>query len=97
MLLVDYGEALPAPAETEQPDFAAIFWGLHLAGDDQDTADGALIAFRDTALYQAVAALLTPDDLPGLGRALAQCERLAGPDGIASRLLRMLNETRLGK
>ncbi|MFT4040158.1 MAG: hypothetical protein QM692_18400 [Thermomicrobiales bacterium] len=92
--LVDHGLTLPAPLQeggTGLPGSATVF-GLHL--DDED--GGALIAFNDAALAEKVAALLTPEDAPDAGRALAQVGRLAGPDGLAARMLWLDAEVRLG-
>lgn len=50
--------------------------------------DGALIAFTDPALYDAACEALTDDDaFTNHAQAVAQCERLAGEDGLAARLL----------
>jgi hypothetical protein len=84
-LLIDYSYGLPAASADALPG-AATIWGLHLSTMvGRSPEDGALIAFNDDALYQAAVALLTSDDLPDLNRALAQCHRLGGPDGIAAR------------
>lgn len=97
ILFVDYAESLPAPADPAIEDSgAATIWGLHLGSSDGPSGDGVLIAFRDRALYDAAKLLMTPDDTPDLGRALAQCARLSGPDGIAARLQYVLDEVRLG-
>jgi len=97
-LFVDYGFTLPAPLHGDHLAGAATLWGLHLKRPDEpkDVSEGALIAFNDRALYVATLALLTADDLPDLARALAQCRRLAGPDGIAARQLRVLDAVRVG-
>jgi len=73
-----------------------MVWGLHLGRDGERVTEGALIAFRDARLYQAATTLMDSDDLPNLDRALAQCERLGGPNGLAARHLRILHETRFG-
>lgn len=92
--LVDHGLTLPAPLDeggAGLPGAATVF-GLHLDEDDS----GALIAFSDTVLAEQVAALMTPEDAPDAGRALAQAQRLAGPDGLAARMLWLDAEVRLG-
>ena len=92
--LVDHGQTLPAPlAEggAGLPGAATVF-GLHL--DDQD--GGALIAFNDHDLAEKAAALLTLDDAPDAGRALAQVQRLSGSNGLAARQLWLDAEVRLG-
>jgi hypothetical protein len=92
--LVDHGLTLPAPLLDGGPGLpgAATVFGLHLdAGDN-----GALIAFNDADLAEKVAALMTPEDVPDAGRALAQVRRLAGPDGLAARQLWLDAEVRLG-
>jgi len=85
-LLVDYGFTLPAPLENGVADLtgAATLWGLHLPGGEA----GALIAFSNASLYDAAIAALTDDDsFSAFGAAVAQAERLAGPEGLAARLL----------
>jgi hypothetical protein len=85
-LFVDYGFTLPAPFADGAASLtgAATIWGLHLGGDQQ----GALIAFSDETLYDACVAALTDDDVfSNFPPAVAQCQRLAGPDGLAARLL----------
>ncbi|CAN5787494.1 hypothetical protein BH20CHL1_BH20CHL1_07390 [soil metagenome] len=85
-LFVDYSYSLPAASAPVLPR-AATIWGLHLATMvGRSPEDGALIAFNDDALYQTALDLLTGEDLPNLDRALAQCERLSGQDGLAARL-----------
>ena len=97
MVLVDYSESLPAPGACELAGSgAALLWGLHLGREGERATEGALIAFRDFQLYRSAKALVTADDLPDLDRALAQCERLNGPDGLAARQLRILDEVRFG-
>ncbi len=91
-LFVDYGFALPAPLPSGPPECDAIVWGLHLSAGD----DGALVAFADRALYDAARSLMTTDDLPDLGRAMAQCLRLSGPDGLAAKQLWLFDEVVLG-
>ena len=92
--LVDHGLTLPAPLSAEGAGLpgAATVFGLHLDDDDS----GALIAFNDLDLAEKVAALLTPEDSPDAGRALAQVQRVAGPDGLAARQLWLDAEVRLG-
>jgi hypothetical protein len=93
-LFVDHGLTLPAPLAGADEDLGAdvTLWGLHL-GDD---GDGALIAFRDADLAVRAAALLGPDDAPDARRALAQCARLRGPDGLAARQLAIDEAVRVG-
>jgi hypothetical protein len=93
-MFVDHGLTLPAPLDEAGPGLSATatLWGLHL-GEERS---GALIAFSDAALAERVQALLTPDDAPDFGRALARCERLRGPVGLAARQLRIEREARLG-
>lgn len=81
-MFVDYAYTLPAPPTGKLPG-AATLWGLHLS--DGLKEDGALIAFNDDALYHAARELLSSEDLPDRDRALAQCKRLAGPEGLAAR------------
>ena len=71
---------------------AATLWGLHLDAE----GNGALVAFNDADLAERFQALLADEDAPDCGRALAQCERLRGPEGLAARLLRIDREARLG-
>jgi hypothetical protein len=93
-LLVDHGLTLPAPLILDGELMAGevMLWGLHL--DEHDA--GVLIAFRDSSLAEKLHALLTDDDLPDLPRALAQCERLRGQDGLAARLLEIDRQVRVG-
>lgn len=92
--LVDHGLTLPAPLRAGGAGLpgAATVFGLHL--DEKDS--GALIAFNDAKLAEQVAALMEADDAPHAGRALAQVQRLAGPDGLAARQLWLDAEVRLG-
>jgi hypothetical protein len=92
--LVDHGLTLPAPLPeggAGLPGAATVF-GLHLDEDES----GALIAFNDAELAAKVFALITPEDAPDAGRALAQVRRLAGPNGLAARQLWLDAEVRLG-
>jgi hypothetical protein len=89
---VDHGLTLPAPLQGQELPGAATLWGLHL--DDEN--HGALIAFTDPALAARVEALLEPGDRPDFGRVLAQCERLRGANGLATRQLAVEREVRLG-
>lgn len=94
-LFVDYGFTLPAPLTDGVADLtgAATLWGLHLSGDEH----GALIAFPDAALYAAAVEALTDDDtFSDFQRAVAQCERLDGADGLAARLLAVDAASRKG-
>ncbi len=96
-LFVDYARSLPAPLAADDdatPPAAATLWGLHLSRDTAES--GALLAFADEALYRATAALLGPEDLPDLGRALAQCRCLGGADGLAARQGAVYAATRIG-
>lgn len=92
--LVDHGLTLPAPLRAGGAGLAgaATLFGLHL---DQGES-GALIAFNDAELAGKVAALMTLEDVPDTGRALAQVQRLAGPRGLAARQLWLDAEVRLG-
>lgn len=92
--LVDHGLTLPAPLSADGPGLpgAATVFGLHLDDDE----GGALIAFSDADLAEKVVALMTPEDTPDAGRALAQARRVAGPDGLAARQLWLDAEVRLG-
>ena len=82
-LLVDYSFTLPAPNVPELTG-AATIWGLHLSSSSKE--DGALIAFNDSELYNAALALIEEsEDLPDLGKAVAQCRRLGEPRGLAER------------
>lgn len=91
---VDHGMTLPAPLAVGGRGLAAevTLWGLHL--DDEGT--GALLACANPALAERVRALLESDDLPDPSRALAQCQRLGGPNGLAARQLTIEREVRLG-
>lgn len=93
-LFVDHGQTLPAPLEDGGVGLvgAATLWGLHLSED----VNGALIAVSDPALAERLAELLEPDDLPDLGRVVAQAERLGGPDGLAARHRAIEREVRVG-
>lgn len=94
-LFVDYGFTLPSPLVDGAASLtgAATLWGLHIPCEEH----GALIAFSDTALYNAAVEALTDDDAFGdFPRAVAQAERLAGPDGLATRLLAVDAATREG-
>jgi hypothetical protein len=97
-MFVDYSFTLPAPLPRSDSGLggAATVWGLHIQHEGAPRDDGALIAFADEQLFAAARALLTADDLPHPGRALAQCARLAGDDGLAARQLRVLDAARLG-
>ena len=68
---LDCADTLPIPGAAERP--AVTLYGLHLADD----RPGALLAFRDEALYAAVKALRQPADCPNAAQAFAQCERLS--------------------
>lgn len=84
-MFVDYSFSLPSPGPAKLPG-AAVVWGLHIS--ESMSQDGALIAFNDEDLYNAALALHNPDeDLPDLGHAMAQCQRLSGPDGLAAHQL----------
>lgn len=92
--LVDHGLTLPAPLReggAGLPGAATVF-GLHL----DEAERGALVAFNDADLAAQAAALMTVEDAPDAGRALAQVQRLAGPDGLAERQLWLDAEVRLG-
>lgn len=93
-LFVDHGQTLPAPLSGDAEGLAGdvTLWGLHLG----ESESGALLAFRDPELAARVAALHGPDDLADLGRALAQCERLGAPDGLAARQLEIERQVRVG-
>jgi hypothetical protein len=95
-MLVDHGLTLPAPLAAPGAGLAgaATLWGLHLS--EETAASGALVAFADAALADRFAALLTEEDRPDPGRALAQARRLGGEDGLAARLLAVDREVRLG-
>ncbi|CAN5499301.1 hypothetical protein BH23CHL2_BH23CHL2_27360 [soil metagenome] len=96
-LFVDYSFTLPAPpfAEDQGLTGAATIWGLHLSETTSEA--GALVAFSDTALYDRVLEIFEPDeDLPDLDRALAQCRRLDGEDGLAARTIRAYQDARFG-
>ena len=67
---LDCADTLPIPGAAERS--AVTLYGLHLADD----RPGALLAFRDEALYAEVKALRQPADCPNAAQALAQCERL---------------------
>lgn len=83
--LVDYSFSLPSPNNGAIPG-AATIWGLHLS--ESMKQDGALIAFNDNNLFERARTLLNEDeDQPDLARAMAQCQRLSGPEGIAARQL----------
>lgn len=95
-LLVDNGYTLPAPPFAPDQDLAgaATIWGLHLS---DDRSNGALIAFSDNDLYRSALEIFDPEtDLPDLGRALAQCQRLGGPDGLAARMIGVYQAARFG-
>jgi hypothetical protein len=93
-MLVDHSLTLAAPLDETGTGLSgmATLWGLHL----DEGGSGALIAFTDAALADRVHALLKAEDAPDFGRALAQCERLRGPEGLAARQLRIEREARLG-
>lgn len=69
---LDCADTLPTPGAAERP--AVTLYGLHLP--DTDDRPGALLVFRDEALYAEVRALRQPADCPNAAQALAQCERL---------------------
>lgn len=93
-LFVDHGLTLPAPLDPdgEGLNADATMWGMHLGAD----GDGALIAFRDADLAERMAVLEGPDDEVHAARALAQCERLRGADGLAARQLAVEQAVRVG-
>jgi hypothetical protein len=93
-LFVDHGLTLPAPLDPGGPGLAgaATLWGLHLS----EGGDGALAAITDPELAERLAALVTPEELPDLRRALAQCQRLSGPDGLTARQLAREQKVRVG-
>lgn len=93
-LFIDYSFTLPSPLPPGPPPGEAIVWGLHLAVAEGDA--GALIAFADHDLYHTAQSLLTNDDLPDLDRAMAQCQRLSGANGLAARQTLLFDEVRLG-
>ena len=81
-MFVDHSFSLPSPEPGALPGSATV-WGLHLS--DNMRQDGALIAFNSDGLFSAALALFNPEeDLPDLARAIAQCHRLGGPDGLAA-------------
>ena len=84
---LDCADTLPIPGAAERS--AVTLYGLHLADD----RPGALLAFRDEALYAEVKALRQPADCPNAAQALAQCERL--PE-LAERQSENLAEVRRG-
>jgi hypothetical protein len=91
---LDHADSLPRPTA---PCAETLLWGLHLGNEASEA--GALVRFADSQLHAAFVDLLTADDLPDPGRALAQCRRLAGRGGeagLAARQLAALDETRWG-
>ncbi|NJP04723.1 MAG: hypothetical protein HC837_03360, partial [Chloroflexaceae bacterium] len=69
-------------------------YGLHLSPDEREA--GALLVCTDSSLAQRITALVTPDDYPDPARALAQCERLLGADGLAARQQERLHQVWVG-
>jgi hypothetical protein len=95
-LSVDCSFTLPAPNHDGKPlAGAATVWGLHLSDNARES--GALIGFSDVLLYERARDLFDAElDLPDLDRALAQCKRLDGEDGLAARMLRVYRDARFG-
>ena len=85
---LDFSDTLPLPGAAERP--AATLFGLHLSDIDRP---GALLAFRDEALYAEVKALRQPADCPDAAQAYAQAERLSE---LAGRQSANLAEARRG-
>ncbi len=69
---LDCADTLPMPGAAKRP--AVTLYGLHLSA--AGGRPGALMTFKDEALYAAVKALRQPEDCPDAARALAQSERL---------------------
>lgn len=95
-MFIDNGYTLPAPpfAPNQGLSGAATVWGLHLA---EGKENGALIAFSDHDLYRSALEIFDPEtDLRDLGKALAQCHRLSGPDGLAARMINVYQAARFG-
>jgi hypothetical protein len=92
-LLVDASDSLPALGAAASP-AAATIYGLHLDADPRRA--GALVVCRTASLAGAIAAMAGADDRPDPGLALAQLQRLAGPDGLAARQQARLAAVREG-
>lgn len=95
-MFVDCGYTLPAPLQPRTTLHGnATLWGLHHRSSHHP--EGALVAFHGAPeLYQRVLELLTAEELGAPGPALAQCLRLAGPDGLAAKLLCVESHARDG-
>lgn len=93
-LIVDAGDSLPNLSLPEHAGAVATIFGLHLGGDPRRA--GALVVCPDAALALAVEALARPEDQPDAALALAQLNRLAGPEGLAARQRAALAATRQG-
>ena len=85
---LDCADTLPVPGAAELPEVA--LFGLHLADGNRP---GALLAFRDEALYAEGKALRQRTDCPNAAQALAQRQRL--PE-LAERQSANLAEVRRG-
>jgi hypothetical protein len=94
-LLVDASDTLPALGEPPPYDpAAATIYGLHLHNDPKRS--GALLVCADPTLALAVEALCSPQDQLDPTAALAQLQRLAGPNGLAARQQANLAAVRAG-
>ncbi|NJL34731.1 MAG: hypothetical protein HC893_13860 [Chloroflexaceae bacterium] len=76
------------------PEAQVTLYGLHLSPDEREA--GALLVCADLSLAHRIIAHITPDDQPDPVRALAQCVRLLGADGIAARQQERLHQVWVG-
>lgn len=88
-LWIDATDSVPLP-QAPLSEAQVMLYGLHLSPDEREA--GALLVCTDPTLAQRLTALVTPDDQPDPARALAQCARLLGADGLAARQQERLHQ-----
>jgi hypothetical protein len=92
-LWVDATDSVPL-SQASLPEAQVTLYGLHLSPDKREA--GALLVCADPSLAHRLTALVTPDDQPDPARALAQCARLLGADGLAARQQERLHQVWAG-
>ncbi len=93
-LVVDASDSLPSLGSQGTAGVAAMLFGLQLDGDPRRA--GALVVCGDERLAAALQALAGPQNRPDAALALAQLQRLTGPDGLAARQAAALAAVRQG-
>jgi hypothetical protein len=92
-LWVDAAESVPL-SQAYLSEAQVTLYGLHLSPDEREA--GALLVCADSVVAHRITTLVTYDDQPDPSRALAQCERLLGADGLAVRQQERLNQVWVG-